>query len=155
LTALEFASSYPVDNSCSDRLSNPRRSMYRTCLAVLLFSGLCQAQPPLTSPPAVSPQELRYLRFMLLNVASLDHDPKAIAAYEDSLVKLHGLSTQESAAIHSAGQTLHTTLAQNRQAANAIIAGRSTLLPSDHAALAALDTQREQTVSTLASQILN
>jgi hypothetical protein len=129
--------------------------MYRTCLAVVLFSGLCQAQPNLTSPPAVSPQELRYLRFMLINVASLDHDPKAIAAYEDSLVKLHGLSTQDSAVIHSAGQTLHTALAQNRQSANAITAFRTTLLPSDLAALAALDAQREETIATLASQILN
>jgi len=122
---------------------------------VVLFSGLCHAQPNLTSPPAVSPQELRYLRFMLLNVASLDHDPKAIAAYEGSLVKLHGLSTQESAVIHSAGQTLHTALVQDRQSSRAIVAFRTTLLPSDLAALAALDAQREQTIATLANQILN
>jgi hypothetical protein len=92
---------------------------------------------------------------MLLNVASLDHDPKAIAAYEDSLVKLHGLSAQESATIHSAGQTLHTTLAQTRQASLALTTGRSTLLPSDLAALAVLDAQREQAIATHATQILN
>jgi predicted alpha/beta hydrolase len=92
---------------------------------------------------------------MLLNVASLDHDPTAVAAYENSLVKLHGLSAQESAVIHSAGQSLHTVLAQNRQSASAIIAGRTALEASDVAALKELDRQREMTIVNLANQILN
>jgi hypothetical protein len=129
--------------------------MYRTCLALVLFTGLCQAQPNVFTPPAVSPQTLRYLRFVLLNVGSLDHDPTAIAAYEDSLVKLHGLSTADSAVIHTAGQSLHTTLAQTRQAAAAIVAGKTSLSPGDLAQLAAVDAQREQAIATLASQVLN
>jgi hypothetical protein len=39
--------------------------------AVSLVSSLCLAQ---SSQPPATPQEVRYLRFMLLNVASLDHD---------------------------------------------------------------------------------
>lgn len=81
--------------------------------AVLLASGVCHAQGP--TPPSAA--QLRYLRFILLNVASLDHDPNAIKAFEDNLVKQFGLSAVESAAIHSAGQSLKPVLAQNRQAA--------------------------------------
>jgi hypothetical protein len=92
---------------------------------------------------------------MLLNVASLDHSPDAIKAYEESLVLQFGLSTQESSAIHSVGQTLNTTLAELRQSTQSLVTGKSTLAPADITALASLNAQREQMVETLANQILN
>ncbi len=111
--------------------------------------------PPATAQPAASGVELTFLRFLLLNVASLDHSPDAVKAYEDSLVMQFGLSTQESAAIHSAGQTLNTTLAELRESTKTLVAGKISLAPNDVAALAGLNVQREQMVTTLANQILN
>jgi hypothetical protein len=121
-------------------------------LALLLISNVCFAQ---TSQPPATPEEIKYLRFILLNVASLDHSPDAIKAFEDSLVKQFGLVSLDSAAIHSAGLALNSLLAQNRQSLRTIVAGRTVLSPADLAALADLDAQREKTIATLANQILN
>ena len=126
--------------------------MRHTSLAALLLSSVCLAQ---TSQPPATPDEVQYLRFMLLNVASLDHGPDAIKAYEDSLVKLHGLNAQESAAIHSAGQSLHGLLAQLRQSTRAIVANKTLLSGADKAALDNLDAQREKAIVDRANQILN
>ena len=124
--------------------------MRRTYIAIL-FLGLCYAQQ---QAPATA-DELKYLRFMLLNIASIDHDPKAIKAYEDNLVKLHGLSAQESATIHSLGVTLNLLLAQNRKIAQGIVANKQSLSDSDKDALAQLDAEREQKIMDLANQLLN
>jgi hypothetical protein len=128
------------------------------CLMIALTVGICSGQTAETAqaaqPPATA-DELKYLRFLLLNVASLDHSAGAIAAYESSLVLQFGLSTQESAAVHSAGQTMKTTLAQLRQSTQALLAGKTSLSPIDIAALQSLNEQREQTIATLANQILN
>jgi hypothetical protein len=124
--------------------------MRNIVLTVLLgVSGCLAAQPPAT------PAEIQYLRFVLLNVASLDHSPDAIKSYEDSLVKQFGLDSKDSAAIHAAGQTLRPLLAQLRQAARSIVAGKSVHSPADSTALANLDAQREQKIMELANQILN
>ncbi len=122
------------------------------CPAVLLISSVCFAQ---TSQPPATPDEMQYLRFLLLNVASLDHSPDAVKAFEDSLVKQFGLNAQESQAIHSTGQTLRPVLAQLRQSSRAIVTGKALLAPADLAALADLDVQREQRIGILANQILN
>jgi hypothetical protein len=158
--------------------------MLKLCLATLLISSVCFAQPakppliplpkitpptpvsppvpknpvappPATAQPPASGEELIFLRFLLLNVASLDHSPDAIKAYEESLVLQFGLSTQESAAIHSAGQSLNTVLAELRQSTKTLVTGKPVLAPADVAELTSLNTQREQTISTLANQILN
>jgi hypothetical protein len=124
--------------------------MHYIVLTVLLGASVClAAQPPAT------PEEIQYLRFLLLNVASLDHSPEAIKSYEDSLVRHFGLNNNESAAIHTAGQTLKPVLAQHRQSSRTIVAGKSVLSPVDSEALANLDAQREQTIVNLANQILN
>ena len=49
-------------------------------LTILLISSVCSGQ---TSQRPVAPNEIRYLRFMLLNVVSLDHGPEAIKSFED------------------------------------------------------------------------
>jgi hypothetical protein len=121
-------------------------------LAILLVSGACFGQ---TAQLPATPSELKYLRFLLLNVASLDHSPDAVAAFESSLVLQFGFSTQESAAVHSAGQTMKTTLVQLRQSTQTLVAGKTTLAPGDLTALASLNAQREQAIATLANQILN
>jgi hypothetical protein len=127
-------------------------------LAVLLISAVCSgqtAQTAQTAQPPATAAELKFLRFLLLNVGSLDHSPDAIASYENSLVKQFGLSAQESTAIHSAGQTLNTALAQLRQSTQALVAGKTVLSPTDIATLQSLNAQREQTIESLANQILN
>jgi len=121
-------------------------------LTILLISSVCSGQ---TSQRPVAPNEIRYLRFMLLNVASLDHGPEAIKSFEDALVKQFGLSRQESDVIHSAGQSLKPVLAQLRQSSRALVAGKAVLSPADAAALASLNEQREQIIVNLANQILN
>ncbi len=120
-------------------------------IAVTLYSSLCFAQQ---QPPATA-AELKYLRFLLLNVASLDHSPDAIKSFEDSLVLQFGLSSQDSAAIHSAGQTLNTTLAQLRQSTKTLVAGKNALSSNDLATLQSINAQREQTIEQLANQVLN
>jgi len=127
-------------------------------LAILLVSSVCSgqtAQTAQTAQPPATADELKYLRFLLLNVASLDHSPDAVAAYESALVLQFGFSTQESAVVHSAGQTMKTTLAQLRQSTQALLAGKTALSPTDIATLQSLNEQREQTIVTLANQILN
>lgn len=154
------------------------------CFAVLLISSVCLGQPsppplipipPITPPTRVTPPppatpvapppataqppvtgvELKFLRYLLLNVGSLDHSPDAIAAYEDSLVMQFGINAQESAVIHSAGQSLNTLLAQLRQSTQSLMAGKTVLEPADITTLASLNAQREQAIATLANQILN
>jgi hypothetical protein len=110
---------------------------------------------PATAQPPATGDELKFLRFLLINVASLDHSPDAVKAYEESLVMQFGLSTQESATIHSVGQTLNTALAELRQSTQTLVAGKTALEPSDVSALASLNAQREQQIATLANQILN
>ena len=127
--------------------------MRNLSLAILLVSSVCLGQT-VAQPPATT-AELKYLRFMLLNVASLDHSPDTIAQYEASLVFQFGLSSQELAAIHSAGQSMHTVLAQLRQSTKTLLAGKTTLLPADTTALASINAQREQEITTLANQVLN
>ena len=92
---------------------------------------------------------------MLMNVGSIDHSPAAVAAYETSLVKQFNLSAQESAVIHSAGQTLNVLLTQLRQQTAAITGGKQTVLSANAKALATLTAQREELIATLANQILN
>lgn len=110
---------------------------------------------PATAQPPATADEMRFFRFLLLNVASLDHSPDTVKAYEESLVLQFGLSTEESAAIHTAGQSLNATLAQLRQSTKTLIGGKPTLAAADIAQLGALNTQREQAIATLANQILN
>jgi hypothetical protein len=109
------------------------------------------AQPP----PPVIPEELQYLRFVILNIASLDHSTDAVKSFEDMLVKQLGLNAQESAIIRAAGQSLKPVLAQHRQTARGIVTGKASLTAADRAALAALDTEREQMILDRANQILN
>jgi hypothetical protein len=70
-------------------------------------------------------------------------------------VRHFGLNRSDSAAIHGAGQTLKPLLAQLRQSAHNIVAGKSALSSADSAAIANLNAQREQAIVNLANQILN
>ncbi len=122
------------------------------CSVFLFVCSGCFGQ--VTQKPA-TPDELQYFRFMLMNLASVDHDPAAIKMFEDSLVKQFGLNTQESAVIHAKAQSLNALLKQHRQSAQATLRGKKTLAPSDAAALSALDQQREQVIANLSNEILN
>jgi hypothetical protein len=127
------------------------RVLISCCVFVCVCCG-CYAQGP---QPAATADELRYFRFMLMNVGSIDHSPKAIDAYEASLVKQFGLNTQESAAIHAAGQRLNALLTQLRPSSKAVVNGKKNLSAADATALSALSDQREQLIATLANEILN
>jgi hypothetical protein len=120
------------------------------CAAVLLAS-VCLAQ---TSQPPATPDELQYLRFVLLNVASIDHHPNAIKTFEDLLVKQFGLNAQESAAIHAQGQVLRLLLVQHRSQRTSTMAGSTSPTNAQFATLAQLDAEREQKISDLANQLL-
>jgi hypothetical protein len=92
---------------------------------------------------------------MLMNLASLDHSPSAVTAFGNHLAPQFGLNSQESAQIQSAAQQLATLLLQIRASAATITAGKTVLSDADAASLAALSSQREQLITTLANQILN
>src|SRR5215471_13472975 len=112
--------------------------MRSTAIAILFVSSICTAQPPQTvaaTPVQATTRDLQYVRFIILNIASLDHSSQSIQDYENSLVKLFGLGSQESTAIHNAATNFKPVLSQYRQSAQAIIAGRSALSQSDLAAL--------------------
>jgi hypothetical protein len=64
------------------------RTVWACCMFVL-FSVAAFAQ--LTQSSATS-DELRYLRFLLMNVGSIDHSAKSVEAYEASLVRKFGLN---------------------------------------------------------------
>jgi hypothetical protein len=119
----------------------------------------CYAQdvrPP--APRSQSPataDELKFFRFMLTNLASLDHSPDAAVNYANMLFSQFGLSQQEWVAIRSAAQRLRPFFQQLRQSSNTIVAGKIILSAEDTAALANLQAQRDQMISTLANQILN
>jgi hypothetical protein len=105
--------------------------------------------------PAATRDELEYLRFLLISVASIDHDPKAATTFENLLVRQFGLNSQESGAIHTAGLELKTLLTQSRQTARTIIPGPTGLSVANSAVLTALSSQREQRIEVLANRILN
>ena len=71
--------------------------------------------------------ELEHFRFILMKLTSIDHDPKAIAAYEDSLVKHFGLNNQESGFIHGQGCRLNAQLQQLRRDAQSILCSNRAL----------------------------
>jgi len=125
-------------------------SVKRACVLGLL-AGACLAQ---SQAPATTDQ-LQYFRFMLMNLASLDHSPSAVTAFGNHLAPQFGLNSQESAQIQSAAQQLATLLLQIRASAATITAGKTVLSDADAASLAALSSQREQLITTLANQILN
>jgi hypothetical protein len=124
----------------------------KTVTTALLLCRLCAGQ---TTQAPVNPNELMFFRFMLMSVGSVDHSPEAAAAYEASLVKQFGLSAQELAVIHSAGQQLNVLLKQINTETRAITQGKPALSSADAAALASLTSQREQMITTLSNQILN
>jgi uncharacterized protein (DUF885 family) len=121
-------------------------------LLILGMSYGCYAQA--TQPPA-TPDELQYLSFMLMEVASIDHSPDAIHNFGGLLVQQFGLSADEAVVIHTAGQTLNSLLQTLRQSQRSIMAGKTALSAADASALAALAAQRQELISTLANQILN
>ncbi len=123
-----------------------------TWIVLLLAAGACFAQAP--QPPATA-DEMQYLRFMLMNIASIDHGPDAIRRFEDGIVKQFGLNKQEAAVIRAAGNELNGLLKQLRQSARTIVPGKSGLTPADLAALSRLAAQREQVIESLANRILN
>ena len=123
------------------------------CIPLLLqLACACYAQ---SSQPSATADEMQFLSFMLMNVGSIDHDAKAVAAYQDLLIKQFNLNTQESAFINSQGQALNTLLKQLRAQSQAILSGKTSLSAADAAALTALANQRQQFITTLANEILN
>lgn len=124
----------------------------RYVFVLLTFCCGCYAQG---SKAPVTSAELQYFRFVLMNVGSIDHSPDAIQSFEALVAKQIGLNSQESAVIHSAGQTLNALLKTLRSSSQSITAGKTTLTPTDGAALAALTAQREQMIVSLTNQILN
>jgi hypothetical protein len=108
------------------------------------------AQPPATS------EELKYLRFLLMQMGSAGHHPNAKAAFENNLIRQFGLNNQEAAVIRAAGQELQVVLQQLRPAVRAIVPDSTGRLSAwDKATLAALTAQREQKVEALANRILS
>jgi hypothetical protein len=120
------------------------------CLTLLGACGYAQAaQAPAT------PDELKYFRYLLMTLGSLDYRAEFVAAHENALVPQFGLNAQEAAVIHSAAQSLHSTLQEIRQSANGITAAKHALTPTELSALTALAARRDQAIATLANQILN
>jgi hypothetical protein len=128
------------------------KSPFQTCVVLLLAAGACFAQPP-QAPASVD--EMQYLRFLLMNIASLDHSPDAIQRFEDGIGKQFGLNKEEAAVIRAAGNELNALLKQLRQSSRAIVPGKSGLTPADSVALSRLAEQREQMIQSLANRILN
>ena len=120
--------------------------------ALIWLSAGCYAQ---SSQPLATPDELGYFRYMLLNLASIDHSQESVQRYEENLLSQFGLSDQEALVIHGAAVTLHSQLLQIRQIQTQLTAGKVSLSDSDRSTLATLGAQREQLIDTLANQILN
>ena len=130
--------------------------MKRAMTFVLVVCGYCSASLSAQGvQPAPTNDEMKYLRFMLMNVGSIDHSPDAKGRFEQGMAEQFGLNQAESAVIHALGQALNSTLSQLRTSARAVVAGKQTLTPADTTALSALVAQREALLATLAQQVLN
>jgi hypothetical protein len=125
---------------------------FHACVVVLLAAGSCLAQA--LQAPATT-DEMQYLRFLVMNLASLDHKADAIQKFEDGLVKQFGLNQQETAAIRASANELNALLKQLRQSSVAIVPGKSGLTPADITAFSQLAAQREQKIESLVNRILN
>jgi hypothetical protein len=128
------------------------KSPFQIFVFLLLALASCLAQ---TSQPPATVDEMQYLRFLLMNIASLDHSPDAVQRFEDGIGKQFGLDKQEAAAIRAAGNELNALLKQLRQSSRTIGVGKPGLTPADSAALSVLAAQREQKIESLANRILN
>jgi hypothetical protein len=106
--------------------------------------GLGQTTPPSITGQLVTTSAPTQSTFVL----DFNYRPNALATN-------FGINSNDSAAIHGAGQTLKPLLAQLRQSSRSIVAGKSALSPADSATLANLNAQREATIVNLANQILN
>src|SRR6266567_8597700 len=105
-----------------------KRFMKACAFAVLCFAWYAQAQ----QVPATQ-DELQYFRFMLMNLASLDHGTKAINMFEASLRPQFGLNDQEAATLHAAAQALKIRLIQLRESARRVASGKTSLSAADWA----------------------
>lgn len=131
----------------------PETKLSKTLFASVLLSAFsCYGQ---TVQPAATPDELKYLRFLLMQIGSIDNHPTSRTAFEGNLVRQFGLNNQEAALIRAAGQELQALLLQLRPAVRAIVPDSTGLSPAAKATLEALTAQREQKVELLANRILN
>jgi len=125
-----------------------RRSLCLTATIALAAFGQSSQSPATTN-------ELQYFRFMLMNLASIDHGVDAIALYERALIRQFGFNQQESALVHAAAMRLNALQRQLRSSSQAIRNGKNKLSGGDVGALERLDAQREQLIITLSNEILN
>lgn len=125
--------------------------LLKRLVITLVLTALCQAQAP---PAPATVDEMQYLRFMLLNLASLDHGRDAVETFEQGITKQFGLDNQELAQIRAAANELNALLKQLRQDSQAIVSGRRALTQSDSKAISDMAAQREQTIESLANRVL-
>jgi len=107
-----------------------------------LFAGAAA----LAQSAQVTPNQLHYLRHLLLILGSPDASPNSVSMREHSLAIQFALNAQEVTAIDSAAKQYGALLLKIRQAVSAS--------PGDQAAMATLISTRQQTEETLANQIL-
>lgn len=119
---------------------------------VLLYPPQCAGQG---SQAPASPDEMKYLRFVLMQLAAIDGHPNSRQAFEYNLVRQFALSDAEVGALRAAGQEPQVLLVQLRQSVRAIPQGRAGLSQADKAALRALTAQRDQEVEALGNRLLN
>ncbi|MBL8232859.1 MAG: hypothetical protein JNL98_30450 [Bryobacterales bacterium] len=105
----------------------------------LLYAPQCAGQG---SQAPASPDEMKYLRFVLMQLGAIDGHPNSRQACEYNLVRQFALSDAEVAALRAAGQELQVLLVQLRQSVRAIPQGRAALSAADKATLRALTAQR-------------
>jgi len=118
------------------------RQLFRTCLLTLLAGVGAFAQST-----QVTPNQLHYLRHLLLILGSPDASPNSVSMREHSLAIQFALNAQELTAINAAAKQYGALLSKIREAVSAS--------PGDQVAIAALVSTRQQTEETLANQILS
>lgn len=111
-------------------------------IASILFTTAIYGQ---SSQPPATPQELSYFHVVLLNLAESQSSLQR-QQQEAHLAVQFGLSTEEVSAFDAATQQLGTLLQTIRQ---------SLATNNSVAAVASLNSQRDQLITTLANQILN
>jgi len=120
------------------------------CLLLLCFALRAQS-----AAPAATADDVKYFRFLLMNLAGVNYSPDTVAAYRNYLGVEHGLDDQEMSAIDSGVTSLHTLSQQIEQSSAQIRTGKTVLSPADLAALQSLFAQREGLITLLANQLLN
>lgn len=129
--------------------------MKNFCHAILCVVYCCVLSAQQSTQPLPPTQyQIKFIRHLLVSIGNSDRDPNISKMNIDGIVLLYGLNEQEAAAIEMAGRSFTSALTSFQRSRTAVVSGKETLTEADNASIMALSSKLDETVRSLASQIL-